>query len=57
MTTTVATIGAFGQCTNNICMNNGVCFLMGSTFKCACLTGYTGDLCQICCKFFVFINN
>ena len=34
-------------CDDNPCQNQGVCISNGQAFSCSCLTGWTGDLCQI----------
>lgn len=34
-------------CWPNPCQNNGICMPSGSTFVCSCLTGYSGQRCEI----------
>ncbi len=34
-------------CSPNPCQNNGICMASGSSFVCSCLTGFTGQCCEI----------
>ena len=33
-------------CTNNPCLNQGQCQVVGNSFQCTCRTGFFGDRCQ-----------
>ena len=39
-------IGA-DPCAPNPCRNNGICMASGTTFVCSCLTGFSGQYCEI----------
>ena len=34
-------------CRSNPCQNNGFCMASGSSFVCSCLSGYSGQRCEI----------
>ena len=34
------------HCADAPCKNNGSCSDVGLSFKCSCMTGYTGDVCS-----------
>ena len=35
-----------GPCSPNPCQNGGTCTVTGSTFECACVSGFTGNTCN-----------
>ncbi|XP_035229501.1 neurogenic locus Notch protein-like [Stegodyphus dumicola] len=35
-----------GPCSPNPCINGGTCLDIPNSFKCSCLTGYTGEICD-----------
>ena len=48
-------------CSNSPCLNGATCTITGtgSTYTCTCVSGYTGNNCQICNfnKIFFFQSN
>lgn len=36
----------FAPCESRPCRNGGTCFVDGQTFRCRCLSGFTGSLCE-----------